>query len=419
MLEKVSLFKNREDFLKFLALSLFIFSYSLLIEFQNYKHLTQFDSQIIEATVIKQYTKSKITKKGKKKTYQILKLKSDNGYSFYTYAKKDFQECKGKILTLEIWAGNTLFYDYMKSFYANSRVLKIENTQTLKQKLNNYLELKHKNRDISDTYKALYTATPLPKHLQTTISNLGISHLLAISGFHLGVLSAILFFLLKFPYILLQNRYFPYRNAKVDLFITIAIFLLLYLLFLDSPASLLRSFGMLIVGFILYDRGIKVISMGMLFMTAILLLSFFPRLFFSIGFWLSFSGVFYIFLFLIYFKNLSKIWQFLLLPIWVYFMMLPYSLAIFGNFSTYHPLSILFSLLFTIFYPLSIFLHIIGVGDLLDLPISYLINFDTDPSKNILEIWWLYLVVFLSISSIFKKTALWLLLGVCISIFYS
>jgi len=230
----------------------------------------------------------------------------------------------------------------------------------LKQKLSSFINRQHTNTNIAALYNALFLASPLPKAMQIQFSKLGISHLIAISGFHLGVLAAILFFLFKYPYKILQNRYFPYRSYKRDSFIFISLILLGYLLFLDSPPSLLRAFAMLIVGFVLYDRGIQVISMQTLLVTILLLLALFPKLIFSIGFWLSISGVFYIFLFLIHFKEISKIKQFVLLPFWVYLMMLPYSLAIFGNFSLYHPLSILWTSLFTLFYPLSIALHVMG-----------------------------------------------------------
>ncbi|MCB5267736.1 MAG: ComEC/Rec2 family competence protein, partial [Candidatus Cloacimonetes bacterium] len=81
------------------------------------------------------------------------------------------------------------------------------------------------------------------------------SHLLAISGFHLGVLSTVLFFLVRPMYRLFQKRYFPYAHANRDTFIFVACCLLLYMLFLGTPPSLLRAFGMLVVGFVLYDRG--------------------------------------------------------------------------------------------------------------------------------------------------------------------
>ncbi|MEA3331185.1 MAG: ComEC/Rec2 family competence protein [Campylobacterota bacterium] len=378
LLEKLSLFNTKKEFFIFLMACGFVLCYSLLIEFNNYKNLTQFDSNIVTATILKQYEKTKLTKKGKTKTYQVLKLKSEQGFSFYTTKKKTFPHAKAKRLKLEIWAGKITFYEFMTSFFSFSKVIHTYKTPTLKQDLNTHISSSHKNKDIVSIYQALYTATPLPRHLQQIFSTLGVSHLLAISGFHLGVLSTLLFFLLKTPYKFLQNRFVPYRSYKVDSFIIISLSLLGYLLFLETPASILRAFVMLVIGFVLYDRGYKIISMWTLFLTAILILSFFPRLFFSLGFWLSVSGVFYIFLFLIHFKHLHKIWQFVLVPVWVYIMMLPPSLFIFENFSLYHPLSIIWTSLFTLFYPLSIFLHLIGFGDFLDRSLIWLLNLSAD-----------------------------------------
>ena len=328
MIERVSLFSSKRDFLIFFFISTFVLTYSLLIEYNNYKNLTQFDSALINATIIKQYPKTKTTKKGKTKEYQVLKLKSEKGFSFYSLAKKDFPPSVGKKIKLEVWAGKINFYEYMNSFYAFSKVLNVDKSTSPKEELNNFISSQHNDKNISNTYQALFTAKPLNADIQTKFSALGISHLVAISGFHLGVLSALLFFLFKYPYKFFQNRYFPYRSYKRDSFIVISIVLLSYLLFLDSPPSLLRAFFMLIIGFILYDRGIKIISMLTLLLTVVLLISFFPRLLLSIGFWLSVSGVFYIFLFLIHLKELSKVWQFILIPFWVYLLMLPYSIVI-------------------------------------------------------------------------------------------
>ena len=65
---------------------------------------------------------------------------------------------------------------------------------------------------------------------------------------------------------------------------------------------------MLIIGFILHDRGFKIISMQTLFLTMAILIAFFPRLAFSIGFYLSIFGVFYIFLFLLHYENFTDFW---------------------------------------------------------------------------------------------------------------
>ena len=408
-LERVELFKYKE-FLSFLVLALFVLSYSLLIEYQNYKKLTRFDSAIIDATVLKQYEKTKDSR-----TYQVLKLKTDDSLVFYTGAKKNFQDVLNKRLTLKIYPKKVSFYDYLTTFYAYSKVQTIHEGETLKQKLNSAVALQHKNPQIANIYQALFSATPLEYSLVKSFSNLGVSHLLAISGFHLGVLSAILFFLVKPIYAFAQDRYFPYRNSKADIFIFVAFVLLIYLNFLDSPASLLRAFVMLVIGFVLYDRGIKIISMQTLLLTIILILVLFPRLFFSLGFWLSASGVFYIFLFLIHFKHLHKVWQFLLVPIFVYITMLPLSLVIFSNFSIYHPLSIVWTSLFTIFYPLSIFLHLMGFGDLFDTALGSLISLGEHGQNVTIGYIWLILYALISLIGIYSKRFVWLTLFVSFS----
>ncbi len=401
-LERVELFKNKE-FLSLLALCLFILSYSLLIEYQNYKKLTRFDSFIVKATVLKQYEKTKGSS-----TYQVLKLKTDTSLVFYTGARKSFEDVLHKRLTLEIYPKKLSFYDYFTTFYAYSKVQTIHKEETLKQRLNSAVASQHKNSQIANIYQALFSATPLEYTLIKTFSNLGVSHLLAISGFHLGVLSAILFFLVRPIYTFAQDRYFPYRNSKTDIFIFVAFVLLIYLNFLDSPASLLRAFVMLVVGFVLYDRGIKIISMQTLLLTIMLILVLFPRLFFSLGFWLSVSGVFYIFLFLIHFKHLHKLWQFLLVPIFVYITMLPLSLVIFSNFSIYHPLSIVWTSLFTIFYPLSILLHIVGFGGLFDGALESLISLGDHGLSIEIGFAWLVFYALISLIGIYSKRFVWL-----------
>lgn len=400
MIERVSLFTSKRDILLFVLLSFLILLISLFIEYKNFREFTVFDSTLVNATVLKQYTKSK-----NNRTYQVLKLKSDDGLVFYTTAKKSLQDIKNQEIELEIWPKDLNFYKYLTTFYGPSKIININEKESTKQNLNAFILSSHKEKETANIYQALYTATPLDIELQKSFSTLGVSHLLAISGFHLGVLSTLLFFFLRPFYGYMQDRFFPYRNAKRDLFLAVGLLLFAYMLFLDSPPSLIRAFGMLIVGFVLYDRGIKIVSMQTLFVTVLLLLSLFPRLFFSLGFWLSASGVFYIFLFLIHFKNLSKIWQFLLLPIWVYLLMLPFSLAIFENFSVYHPLSIIWTLLFSIFYPMSIFIHIVGFEDLFDPALLWLLQLGDNGVLVSLDQYLFFFYVLLSLGALFSRRA--------------
>ena len=404
MIEKVPLLNTKRDFYLLALLTFFLLFYSLLIEYNNYLHLTKFDSCIIEAQVLKQYTKTKQTKKGKTQTYQVLKLKAQKGFLFYTSVSQKTPQIVGKKIKLEVWMGDISFYEYMSSFYSFSKLLYVYKKTSFKEKLQSFIASQHQEKDIATLYNALFSASGLTPQLQTQLSSLGISHLIAISGFHLGVLSALLFFLIKFPYKFFQEHYFPYRSYTRDSFVVIALVLLSYLIFLDFPPSLLRAYGMLLIGFILYDRGIEVISMQTLFLSVLILLALFPRLLFSIGFFLSVSGVFYIFLFILYFKHLGKLWQFFLLPFWVYICMLPYSLVIFGNFSLYHPLSILWTSLFTLFYPLSLLLHIFSLGDILDPILKWLLSIKLDTIEMKLGYGWLGVQVLLSLTALYKKS---------------
>jgi len=248
-LEKVSLFTKKGDFFVFLWACLFILSYSLLIQYQNFKNLTRFDTAIVKAMVVKQYKKSK-----NDKSYTVLKLQSEQNFIFYTTSKSEIEDLVGKKILLEIDTSAITFFDFFTYFYAHSYIKHISKDISLKQRLNTALDNVHNDKNISNIYQALYLATPLNKELQNIFSSLGVSHLFAISGFHLGVLSALLLFLLRFPYRFLQDRFFPYRNSKRDIFIIISLILLSYLLFLDYPPSLLRAYFMLIIGFVLYDR---------------------------------------------------------------------------------------------------------------------------------------------------------------------
>jgi len=157
--------------------------------------------------------------------------------------------------------------------------------------------------------------------------------------------------------------------------------------------------------------------MQTLFVTITLLLVLFPRLLFSIGFWLSVFGVFYIFLFLIHFKHLSTVWKFLLVEFSTYLLMLPLALALFGTFGIYHPFSIILSMLFILFYPLSIFLHIIGFGSLFDGLLQSLIILGEVKHVVPLGMPFLALHIALSFWAIFKKLGMWVLLAYSCGIF--
>ncbi len=211
------------------------------------------------------------------------------------------------------------------------------------------------------------------KDLRDKANALGINHLLAISGFHLGILSVSMYFLFSLFYTPLQKRYFPYRNAFYDIGVLVWVFLLGYLLLLDFLPSFFRAFLMGLLGFLACFFGVRLLSFKLLILACCIAIALLPKLLFSVGFLLSVCGVWYIFLFLkhtqAFFKTssfLARSFQAISLSVLVFLNMLIIAHAFFPMFSPYQLFSIPLGLIFIVFFPLSLFLHAVGLGSLLD-----------------------------------------------------
>lgn len=218
----------------------------------------------------------------------------------------------------------------------------------------------------------------------------------------------IAYFFLRAPYRWVQNRYFPYRHGNRDLFWVVGGLLFAYLAILEFNPAMIRSFGMIIVGYWLYDRGVKIISFQTLLIAIGILLAFFPRLFFSLSFWFSTFGVLSIFIFVRYYEH-WKPWQiFLALHIWCYLVLLPISLAIFAIFGWAHIGSIAIALIFNLYYPVVLALHLTPWGNFFD---PYLIGlFETAEVKKVLIPMWVGIgSIVLALGAMKRKEAFWVL----------
>ena len=393
LLSKVELFTSMRQI--FFALSLFVllFIFSLFLQYLQFQKLTQFDDYITEVYVEKQY---------KKKNYWVLKLQSLEGFSFYTSSKDNLKNLEGQHLSVRLFINDLDFLSYLKGFYLPSQILMGLEAKEKRYSLMQDLDRLHKT-STSAVYKALFYAGSIPPSLRNQLSALGINHLLAISGFHLGVLSFILFFLLRSFYTPFQSMLFPFRNAHKDIAVLVFILLFLYVNFLDFVPSLLRAFTMSVFAYTLYDRGIKILSFSSLFLVIAFLISLFPKLIFALGFWFSVAGVFYIFLFLHHMKNL-KPWQtFILIHIWVYLAMLPIVHYFFGSFSIAQVFSPVLSMLFILFYPLSLFMHFIGFGDTLDPILEYILALNLLVIEIFIPLYLFIFIILISLLAIIHK----------------
>ena len=399
---KVPLFINYKERI-FAAATLFIV-FMINISYEYYKYQKVVASKFYE-------TKAEVLNQYRKNGHWVLKLKSKDGFKFYTTSKEDLKDLRGReVDALLIKTKYKIsFLDFLKGFYAVSYIKGVFPKESLKEKISSFFQAQHKSILTKELYNALFLAKPISKELREKLSFFGLSHLVAISGFHLGLIASFLFMIFYFFYKPLQQKFFPYRNRVFDAMIVISFITLLYVLFLGQVPSLIRAFVMMIFGIFLYIRNVEVLSFETLFWAVLSILALFPKLFFSIGFWLSVSGVFYIYLFLHYFKNLNRYLLFILLNFWVYFAMIPIVHYIFYNFSYMQLFSPIISMVFIIFYPLSIFLHIFGFGGVFDRYLLDFFNLSFDKLYFKTSFWFLVLYILISLLSIYKKRVFYLL----------
>jgi len=95
-------------------------------------------------------------------------------------------------------------------------------------------------------------------------------------------------------------------------------------------------------------------------------------------------------------------------------LMLPVVHSIFAVTSSYQLLSPLLSLLFILFYPLVMLLHLLGIGGVLDSTLLWLFSLPKESVDHFLPWWVSGLYITLSLTAIFQKKAFYGLLGMAI-----
>ncbi len=348
----------------FLSLLLAI---NLYLEYLNYQKLDFSKPTSLSAQILLQYPKTK-----DQKTYFVLKLQS-KGMIFYTTIKEPLKNLQYRHAHFFGRIKSCSFLESLKSCFFQTYSFSLTRKQDFKSHARHFIDSAHENALVGNLYRALFIGDSLNKDLRDKANALGINHLLAISGFHLGILSVSMYFLFSLFYTPLQKRYFPYRNAFYDIGVLVWVFLLGYLLLLDFLPSFFRAFLMGLLGFLACFFGVRLLSFKLLILACCIAIALLPKLLFSVGFLLSVCGVWYIFLFLkhtqIFFKD-SSFWmrsfQAISLSALVFLNMLIIVHAFFPMFSPYQLFSIPLGLIFIVFFPLSLFLHAVGLGSLLD-----------------------------------------------------
>ena len=363
----VKLFVNKKELLYFIIFIFLILTSSIYFKYLEFQEFTKFKTTSQNLFIESQYIK---------KNYFVFKLKTENDFTFYSTSREKLRNLQGYTIQADI----KIPKDFSFKDYVSGRYLSISNISLVSQKITRYKYLEyfqdiHKNPKIAEFYATLFLATPISKTLRDDLSRLGISHLAVLSGFHISFIIASILFFSVLLYKPIHHRFFPYRNFFRDTGIIASLLISVYLIFLGVPSSFLRAVAMFSIGFFLFDRNILKGLFETLFLAILILIAFMPHLIFSIGFWFSVSGVFYIFLYMKY-TNFPLLIDIFLINIWVFIAMIPIVHLIFPNFYFLQLLSPIWTILFSIFYPLSALIHFLNLGNLFDEVLLQFLNLD-------------------------------------------
>lgn len=180
-----------------------------------------------------------------------------------------------------------------------SFVLPIEHTRSLsymrfmqKQKAEKHLKKHIENKKVLKLLSALTLGYLDNKTLNYEFSKLGLSHLLAISGFHFALLSFFLYIFLK-P--------IPFKRVRS---ILLLILLLLYVLYLGGSSSVMRAFLGISIYIIANLANLKPNAINTLAIVFVISFLTDPNCLLDVGFQLSYSATFAI---LGFYKPIEKL----------------------------------------------------------------------------------------------------------------
>ncbi len=159
----------------------------------------------------------------------------------------------------------------------------------LRQKLRERIISIFSNEDVPIMLAVLLADRSLLGYEERMMFSLsGLAHLLAVSGFHIGIIVAIFFFV--------ASSLFRIESRWLNLFL-LSIFLLLYLAIIKFPPSATRASLMFLVFYYCFSLERKTNIINILAFILLIVLIFSPNMVFSIGFQLSFLSVLSIALF--------------------------------------------------------------------------------------------------------------------------
>ncbi|MFA7022574.1 ComEC/Rec2 family competence protein [Aliarcobacter sp.] len=396
-MQKIYLSKNSIFFILFLITILIL---NLIYEYSSYKRFKNDYIFETKASILNIYPKDRFT---------ILKLKGE-GFEFFASFSKDNNFEKLDLINVVIDTRNISFFDYLKGFF--TKVLyfdRVEKRYEFKDKILENIKNNHEDAMIIELFEALFLAVPVSKELRDVITAYGIAHVVALSGFHLAVLSFVIYWILYYPYKFLQDRFFSYRNRRYDILLITIFIMFYYLILTEIVPSLLRAFVLFCIGIFLLRSNIKIFSYITLLYTFLIVIAIFPKFIFSIGFWFSIFAVFYIYLFIQYFKNGNKILLYIFFNIWMFLIFNPIVHFFFPQTAIEQFYSIPITIFFTIFYPLEIVAHIFNFSIYFDEFLKIFLENKIEVYEVFTPLYFFILYILFSFFSIWSKKSFFIL----------
>ena len=402
------LFGNSREIGFFIAICSLVLTLSAAFKFYEFKKFSERKYEILTAKLLQDYNKTN----AKGSIYRVLKLQT-NDFSFYTTLRNFELDLEvGGYVKISVIKNRLKFKDFLSgSFYlSNVGILPLRYgfedgfLGSFRDGAYEFIAEQHESEKMAELFTALFLAAPVGKELRQDVNFYGVAHLIAISGYHLGLIFGALYFILRPIYRYFQARYFPYRNAKFDLSAAIFAVLFCYLALIGFVPSFLRAFLMGLLALFLLARNVRVVNFELLFTVICAAVALMPSLLFSVGFYFSSLGVFYIYLYLRHFgERFSNLSNAILLNFWVFSAMILPVLYFFPLVSVQQLAVLPLTPLFSLFYPISALLHAFGAGGALD---EYLLEFLSWRAKgvNLNVPFWLFLLYnALSLASVKSK----------------
>lgn len=208
------------------------------------------------------------------------------GFNFYKYTQMNGYSANGYILHV-----NDIIYQESPNKIFNIFNKLYQNYQGYsQQKLENKFKNHTQHHNLISAI-ILGKTNLIDKPTKELFNKSALAHLLAISGYHIGLISLIVFFISRFLITTIPKFPLLYNTKTISSILTIVI-LLVYIVTIDAHTPAIRATIIAIIIFLGIILNIRTISLNNLFFVAIILITIKPSLLLSASFLLSFYATF-------------------------------------------------------------------------------------------------------------------------------